>query len=185
MDKLALYSTILCEGNSNSLDYKIYKKIFPNKQIIPCGANSILKIKEYKHEKFNNVCAITDKDKLNMVEIDELEKHHIFCLRVRAIENLMVSDEALKNICDEMKVANYFEKIDNIKTVLFNKYGAKLNKEFSCIITKNNILLYFYPKRVVGTVSSMLKISKASFENYFYKVLYENKIFNNFINDYL
>ena len=39
------YSIILCEGNYNSLDYKIYSKIFDDKTVIPCGANSILKIK--------------------------------------------------------------------------------------------------------------------------------------------
>ncbi len=175
MNKFEKYKTILCEGNENSLDYMIYSHVFANKKIIPCGAISVLKVRELKH-KDNNACAITDRDNLNKDDIKNLEKEDIYALKVRAIENLLVTDEALRKVCDELKIHDIDKNINSIKDILYEKYGKKLGKNFEIEITKENILEFYNPKKVVETVALMLKVSKREYEDTFFKLLKENKI---------
>ena len=163
------YSIILCEGNYNSLDYKIYSKIFDDKTVIPCGANSILKIKELKLKKQNSVCAITDRDFKTEAEIIKLQNEDIYTLKVRAIENLLVANGVIEYICKMLSVKNYKSKIEFIKQTMYEKYGKKLNKQFDIEITKENILEYYNPKKVVDTVAVMLGVSRNDYEEKFIK----------------
>lgn len=175
MDDISSFSTILCEGSTNSLDFKIYSRLFDNKLIIPCGANSILKIKELKLYNHENICAITDRDTATNEEIINLKKYRIFTIKTRAVENLLVTDEVLYRICEKNKTLNYEEKVDNIKTILLKKYGKKLNKIYDIEIDKENILEFYNPKKVIDTVTSMLSISKADYINDFFELMDKDK----------
>ncbi len=168
------YLTILCEGDENSLDYRIYSKVFEDKTIIPCGSNSVLKVKELKHKDDENTCAITDRDVLSQDEIDKYREQNIFTLKVRAVENLLVSGEILELVCEKLGVKNYKEEINNIKNILFNKYGKRLNKQFEIDITKENILEFYDPKKVIDTVSVMLNLSKNEYIKEFFELLNDN-----------
>ncbi len=165
------YSNILCEGDINSLDYKIYKKVFENINIIPCGSNSILKVKELKHKDDQTTCAITDRDTLTNDEINRLKEENIYTLKVRAVENLLVTDEILYKICEKRNIKEYTKEIQDIKNILFNKYGKKLNKLFEVEINENNILEFYEPKKVIDTVSKMLNMSKNDYAETFFEIL--------------
>ena len=102
------YSNILCEVDNNSLNDKIYKKVFEDKNIIPCGSNSILKVKELKHKDDQTTCAITDRDTLTNDEINRLKEENIYTLKVRAVENLLVTDEILYKICEKRNIKTYY-----------------------------------------------------------------------------
>ncbi len=171
MPNINKYSLILCEGNTNSLDYKIYSAIFDDKLIVPCGANSILKIREIKLKEYENACAITDRDVLTREDITALQSDNIFCTRVRAVENLLVSGNIPLKVCEKLKVKNASLKVEDIKKTLFEKYGKKLKKEFDFEITQDNILEFYNPKKVVDTVALMLKTSKAEYEKAFFEML--------------
>ena len=168
------YSTILCEGDFNSLDYRIYSKVFDKQEVIPCGANSILKMKELKLKNKESVCSITDRDLLTEDDISELMKIDIYTLKVRAIENVLVTDYAMHEICKKLDVGDSDKTISSIKKTLFNKYGKKLNKLFEFEISEDNILEFYNPKKVVDTVSIMLGLSKNEYINSFYDLL-DNK----------
>ena len=176
MPNINEYSLILCEGNTNSLDYRIYSAIFEDKLIVPCGANSILKIQEVKLKEYKNACAITDRDIMTKKEIAKLENDNIFCTCVRAVENLLVIDPVLQKICEKLKVKSYMKKIESIKSTLFEKYGKKLNKEFDFEVTKDSILEFYSPKKVIDTVALMLKMSKTEYENAFFELLYLEEV---------
>ncbi len=168
------YSVILCEGDINSLDYQIYGKVFEDKTIIPCGANSVLKVKELKHKDDENTCAIMDRDVLTQDEIDKYREQNIFTLKIRAVENLLVANETLERVCEKLGVKNYNEEINNIKSILFNKYGKKLNKMFEIDINEDNILEFYDPKKVIDTVSVMLNLSKNEYIKEFFELLNDN-----------
>lgn len=179
------YSTILCEGDIKSLDYRIYSKAFNKQEVIPCGANSILKIRELKLKNKGNVCAITDRDLLTKEEINNLMKDDILTLKVRAVENLLVTDESLYAICEKLNVIEFKSRITSIKHILFNKYEKKLNKQFDFKIDENNILKYCNPKKVIDTVSTMLGLSKNEYINTFFELLENKEEFVNGIGKYI
>ena len=121
------FSNILCEGDKNSLDYQIYSMAFADKNVLPCGSNSLLKVKEEKLKNQESVCAITDRDILSKKEIEDLKVEGIYTLKVRAIENILVADFAIYGICDNKKIKNSNSLIKEIKHILFNKYGSFFN----------------------------------------------------------
>ena len=164
-------SIILCEGDINSLDYQIYSKLFANKKVIPCGSNSILKVKEEKLKGHENVCAITDRDVLSSSDIEDLLKEDIYTLKVRAIENVLVIDLVLNYICKKENIKEFETVTNNIKHILFNKYGKRLNKQFEFNINDDNILKFYNPKKVIDTVALMLNMSKREYLNSFFDIL--------------
>ena len=169
------YSVILCEGDINSLDYQIYSKVFVDKIVIPCGSNSILKVKEEKMKSHEIVCAITDRDLLTIDEINKLKNDGVFTLKVRAVENILVTDFALDSVCKREKIDNFEEVILNIKKTLYNKYGKRLNKELEINIDENNILEFYSPKKVIDTVALMIGMSKNQYEKVFFELLNEDE----------
>ncbi|MBR3280280.1 MAG: hypothetical protein IKI57_00330 [Clostridia bacterium] len=170
------YQIILCEGDIHSIDFQIYSILFSDKTILPCGANSILKIKEEKLKEKDDVCAITDRDLLTDDYIKKLREDKIFCLKVRAVENILVIDCVMCLICQKEGIENYEKVISNIKKTLFLKYGKKLNKEFKIEINENNILEFYNPKKVIDTVALMLNMSKKEYIRVFFEILIENDL---------
>ena len=165
------YSNILCEGDKNSLDYQVYSIVFADKNVLPCGAKSLLMVKEEKLKNKESVCAIIDRDILSKKEIETLKNDDIYTLKVRAIENLFVTDFAIYEICDNKNIERYEASIKEIKRILFNKYGKRLNKQYEIVINEENILEFYDPKKVINTVALMLNMSQNEYIKVFFDLL--------------
>ncbi len=184
-EKVKEFDTILCEGSFNSLDYRIYSLVFSDKLIIPCGAHSKLKIQEMKLSNRKNIYAITDRDILTLQEIEKLKTCNIYTTKVRAIENILVADKIIEKVCTKLEISQYLMKIEQIKQVLFEKYGKKLNKSYDFTINNKNILEYYTPKKVIDTVSKMLGVSKTEYEEAFFVILKKYKRIKEQVRQYL
>lgn len=174
---------ILCEGDYKSFDYRIYDCLFckyidssKNSTIIPNGSRSLLMKRMAKFED-DLYCAIIDRDTLTMDEVNGLLKNKIHVLRVRAIENLLVTDESLNAICANKNISEFNNKIRDIKQVIFKKYGKRLNNLFDFEINENNILEYYNPKKVIDTVALLLNMSRNEYINTFLNILDTNELF--------
>jgi len=99
---------LVCEGDESSIDFAVYRAIFPELVILPvggCGAvvNIIKKIK--KELAFFDVYAfgITDRDALSKGEIKQLyDEHGIYTTKIPFIENIICCPNVLSYVCEDL-----------------------------------------------------------------------------------
>ncbi|OBZ14460.1 hypothetical protein A8L34_11010 [Bacillus sp. FJAT-27264] len=95
---------IFCEGDSrNSLDYKIYTKLFPEYNVIPVNGhdNVITYCKSFNQNKELSrleAFGIVDGDAWSEEEIESLRKNNIMVLPFNEIENLICSKGILEQV---------------------------------------------------------------------------------------
>lgn len=91
---------LFVEGEKDSYDTSLYRKLYKDYHIIPCGScQNVIRFVKSKngYEKLNSieVKGIIDRDYRSEREINTLEKHGIFCLKVAEVENLFIVPELL------------------------------------------------------------------------------------------
>ncbi len=149
---------VLCEGAKSSWDYRIYTKIYPNAIIVPFGSWSRIEKNLIAYRKKSDIFyAIIDGDKRGGRIKTALMQEGIFCLDVRAIENLFFIDEIFIKVLDDLKIQNSKEWLKKIKKVALEKYK---DEESSYEVTYKNVLLYFPPKKLMGLVFSTIGSNK-------------------------
>lgn len=149
---------ILCEGAKSSWDYKIYSKLYPNAVIVPFGSWSRIEKNLIAYRKISDIFyAIIDGDKRGGRVKSVLMQEGIFCLDVRAIENLFFIDEIFIKVLDDLKIPDSKEWLKKIKEIALEEYK---NEESSYELTYKDILLYFPPKKLMGLVFSTIGSNK-------------------------
>ena len=166
---------LLCEGARSSWDYKIYSKLYPNAIIVPFGSWSRIEKNLIAYRKISNIFyAIIDGDKRGGRIKTALMQEGIFCLDVRAIENLFFIDEIFIKVLDDLKIPNSKEWLKKIKKVTLEEYK---NEESLYELTYKNVLLYFPPKKLMGLVFNTIGSNKlAGYFDCAYKNLDDPKI---------
>lgn len=92
---------LFVEGTKkDSLDYQLYKEIYTDYHVVPCGSCeqviTYLKAKNaYNTLNPINVKGIIDRDYRTEEEIEKLRKDNIFTLNVAEVENLFIVPEVL------------------------------------------------------------------------------------------
>ena len=92
---------LLCEGNADSIDVKLYRKVYPYLHVVPSGGWPQIKgIFSSVKSRMNGfpVFAITDRDAKFKNEVRELEKVGIYCTKLPFIENIISAPEIVKTI---------------------------------------------------------------------------------------
>ena len=149
---------VLCEGAKSSWDYRIYTKIYPNAIIVPFGSWSRIEKNLIAYRKKSDIFyAIIDGDKRGGRIKTALMQEGIFCLDVRAIENLFFIDEIFIKVLDDLKIPNSKEWLKKIKKVTLEEYK---NEESLYELTYKNVLLYFPPKKLMGLVFNTIGSNK-------------------------
>lgn len=149
---------VLCEGAKSSWDYRIYTKIYPNAIIVPFGSWSRIEKNLIAYRKKSDIFyAIIDGDKRGGKVKSALMQEGIFCLDVRAIENLFFIDEIFIKVLDDLKIPDSKEWLKKIKEIALEEYK---NEESSYELTYKDILLYFPPKKLMGLVFSTIGSNK-------------------------
>lgn len=120
---------LYCEGNevsSESIEPTLYKILFPNFYIVPCGGhdevihNTKMYNRTFKPENF--AIGIIDGDYISSERREALTKEQIFSLPLLEVENLLLDNELLENakqnFCsDEDSIDKTYKEIEkDVKT---------------------------------------------------------------------
>ena len=122
---------LFCEGKKDSLDYKLYTRLFPNYTVIPVEGH--LQVISYTRA-FNNsynvhhnrAIGIIDGDFHKDEQKEAWKKDNIYCLDVQEVENVLCDEDILS--C----AVNYFDAdqdaLDDAKEKLF----VELQRHIDC-----------------------------------------------------
>lgn len=174
-------AVLLCEGNSNSMDFFIYSILYPEFIVTPVGGcTNITRLTIPMRKLLNKgVYGLIDRDNCSKKEIRDLKNEEgIYCTKLPFIENILCCPDLLKIICKEANkdynqvisyVRSSFANILAKKMSLLNPFNVGLPKDSEVqmisisIVTKNNIVhkkidlsnvMYtFRNKSIVGLVA--------------------------------
>lgn len=126
-------AVLMCEGNENSIDVKLYSKIYPYFYIIPSGGCSDITKLIHSIRKRNDdklVLGLIDRDANSKKEIRILEKEkEIYCTKLPFIENVICTPEVIKVLCRYLNL-DYKQTIKSIKESLMKAWINKLKDAF-------------------------------------------------------
>ncbi|WP_308764027.1 DUF4435 domain-containing protein [uncultured Bacteroides sp.] len=134
---------LFVEGNKGSYDFELYKHIYSNYYIVPCGSCStvIQNTKAFRHmtelHKLN-IYGIIDHDYRTDCEIESYSKDGIYVLNIAEIENLFCIEDVVKVIAEHLAYANIENKIDNIKEAIFTAFEKEYENQL-CSICEREI----------------------------------------------
>lgn len=101
-------AVLLCEGDENSIDVKLYSKVYPHLYVIPAGGcTDVVKIipSIRKRNKTIKIFGLIDRDAHSKKEIRTLEeKNGVYCTKLPFIENIICTPEVIKVICKYLSV---------------------------------------------------------------------------------
>jgi ABC-type cobalamin/Fe3+-siderophores transport system ATPase subunit len=125
---------LFVEGDANSYDTKLYREIYKNYYVIPCGGCStvITQTKAMKNtpQLHELECfGIIDRDFRSEHEINSLKNNKIFTLNVAEVENLFLVEELLE-VVNTILAKEDKTSIDNIKKyVIEDRFSQEINKQ--------------------------------------------------------
>ena len=114
-------NVLFVEGTPNSYDTKLYREIYNNYYVVPCGScvSVINYTKAFKNtEQLHNLkCyGLIDRDYRSQYEIEKYKKDNIYCLKVAEVENIFLVPELLEYINRSL------DNVDDSKVELVKKY---------------------------------------------------------------
>lgn len=193
-------AVLLCEGTLTSIDYMIYKEIYPGFIVIPSdGCTDIKKLMPYmkKYCEYKTF-GLIDRDNNSKKQIRAMARESdIYCTKLPFIENIICCPEVLK-ILSKIRQRDYGDVIGKVretlasllaeKLSLLNPFNVDLPKDCEVelvsimIVTKNsmiqknidlsNIMYTFRDKAIVGAVVDALDLnSKEAYFKFFENAL--------------
>ena len=124
---------LLCEGNENSIDVKLYSKVYPHLLVIPIGGctdviNLIHSIR--KRNENTPIFGLIDRDANSKKEINLLQKEKgVYCTKLPFIENIICTPEVIKILCRYLNL-DYKKAIKEIEESLMRAWINKLKDHF-------------------------------------------------------
>jgi len=125
---------LFVEGDADSHDTKLYREIFKDYYVIPCGGCSsvIAQTKAMKNtpQLHELECfGIIDRDFRSEHEINALKSNKIFTLNVAEVENLFLAEELL-DIMNTILAKQDKTSIENIKRyIIEERFEKEINKQ--------------------------------------------------------
>lgn len=158
---------IFCEGKENSIDVKIYTILYEDAIIIPVGSWVDVEINVKKFSRMGDYyCGIMDRDKRGKYKQILLRNNNIFCLQVRAVENLLVTDEIILRIMQSLKIEKPKATLKKIKKEIFEEANQESDAHYLA-----DILLFYEPHDVITKVAKKINISKNQYFEEFFALL--------------
>ena len=123
---------LFCEGKKDSLDYKLYTRLFPNCTVVPVEGH--LQVISYTRA-FNNSCnvhhnnaiGIIDGDYHKQEQKDTWKKVSIYSLDVQEIENILCDEDVLK--CAVVYFHADQADLEKAKTKLFTELNRHIDDQ--------------------------------------------------------
>lgn len=131
-------NVLFCEGDDkNSLDYKIYTRLFPNLNVIPVGGHEeVIKycttINQNQLLRGFTAYGIIDGDVWTPEEVESKRSNNIFVLPFNEIENAMCQKKILEKIVEDLGgkeesvdefINNFFSTINSSKEKIAVSYA--------------------------------------------------------------
>ncbi len=126
------------EGENQSLDYQLYKILFPEISVIPKGdcrnvQTAVKSLRENESVHWVKAYGIIDADDLDESDLESLKNDYIFALPCYAIESLYYSHEVLEEMANRVvshKDVCREELLENTKKAILDK--MEQGKEHLC-----------------------------------------------------
>lgn len=131
---------LLCEGNENSIDVRLYQAVYPCLLVIPVGGWS--DVKKFQPQLKKRMCGypvygMIDRDALLKSEIRKLKKAGIYCTKLPFIENVISCPEVIRILCDECH-KDYQNSVDFVTNKLLEILAQKLRNALPINISLNS-----------------------------------------------
>lgn len=136
--------TLLVEGSSSSLDLKILAHAYPSYAIVPSGScdqviYSVSALRSAKAFHHQQVHGLVDRDFRSDDEVSALKRKGVHCLSFREIENIVVSEAALRAVMSHLGTphAEIQAVMSRIVSILRPKFVALAKTRASQIFIRN------------------------------------------------
>lgn len=132
--------TIFVEGTAESYDTTIYREIYKDFYVVPCGSS--LNVIEYTKSMNSNTqlhhlqaYGIIDRDYRSEQEIQYLQNNKIFVLDIAEVENLFCIEEVLKAVNTHFAFENE-NRVEEIKKyVIKDRFHKQISSQISKAVT--------------------------------------------------
>ncbi|WP_286230573.1 DUF4435 domain-containing protein [Neobacillus mesonae] len=129
-------NTIFVEGTAESYDTAIYREIYKDYYIVPCGSS--LNVIEYTKAMNSNIqlhhlkaYGIIDRDFRSEEEIRYLNSNNIFVLDIAEVENLFCIEEVLEAINEHFAFEDK-ERVERAKSyVIEGRFSSQFSQQLS------------------------------------------------------
>lgn len=132
-DDLRYKGILLCEGEGNSLDAKLYSKVYPFLLVIPVGGwTDVTKLLKSirKRNEGKMVYGLIDRDSNSKRKIKELRViEGVYCTKLPFIENIICTPEIIKILCKHLGI-DYRKTIKSINQILLSAIASKIKDSF-------------------------------------------------------
>lgn len=127
---------LFVEGTHESYDTNLYREIYKDKYIVPCG--SCIKVIEYTKAMNSNsqlhhlkAMGLIDRDYRSDNEIDRLKENNIYVLEIAEVENLFCVEEVLRYINKYVGFDND-DKIKEVKEyIIERRFSAQIDTQIA------------------------------------------------------
>lgn len=150
---------LLCEGNENSIDVKLYSRVYPYLLVIPIGGctdviNLIHSIRKRNEDVL--IFGLIDRDANSKKEINMLKKEKgVYCTKLPFIENIICTPEVIKILCRYLNL-DYKKTIKEIEESIMRAWINKLKDHFpiNVSISRDDLIesAFISVKKKDGTV---------------------------------
>jgi ABC-type cobalamin/Fe3+-siderophores transport system ATPase subunit len=180
-------NVLFVEGEANSYDVKLYREMYKNYYVIPCGScNAVIertKTMKDTHQLHDLKCfGIIDRDYRSSYEIDKYKDHNIYTVKVAEVENLFLVEELLQFVSTIL--ANSKDVVEDAKNYIINK---RFSKEINKQILKSTICELKYQLSIVDISDDDEDTVKQNLVNLLKDIDFDNikttqeEIFNNIL----
>ena len=159
---------LFVEGEKGSLDHFVYRHLYPEETVIPCGGCSHVihatqSFAALKHLHIMECRGIVDRDNRSENEFRSLKTQGINVLRVSEVENLFLTEEVLLAVATYLKRDDAIEILTKIKALIFEIFTSQKERLISALVTTEieNQVKDFHSK------AQGVKEIKAAFETAF------------------
>lgn len=152
---------LFVEGNKGSYDFELYKHIYSDYYIVPCGSCStvIQNTKAFRKMKDLhklNIYGIIDHDYRTDTEISSYLDDGIYVLNIAEIENLFCVEGVIRIIAEHQAYSDISARMTNVKNAVFTAFNQEFDNQL-CSICEREIQhkLKNYKKSSVNTIADL------------------------------
>lgn len=136
-------NVLFVEGEKGSYDFELYKYIYPDFYVVPCGSCSavIQNTKAFRRMKDLhklNICGIIDHDYRTDREVESYLDDGIYVLDIAEIENLFCIEGVVRIIAEHLAYHDVEHKIRVVKDSVFEAFQQEYENQL-CSICEREI----------------------------------------------
>ncbi len=127
-DEDSYVGVLLCEGDDNSLDAKLYGAVYPYLLVIPTGGFADIKklLPCLKNRIDYPAYGLIDRDGISKKEIQELQKNkQVYCTKLPFLENIICTPEMMK-IGARYLEADYRQALKRVRENAMSSLSRKI-----------------------------------------------------------